>query len=61
MSMLLRKSWADVIKRRGRTLLAVLSIMLGVLGITAVNQASDQLGGNFLYSTDPDIVNLERS
>ena len=56
MSILLRKSWADVIQRRGRTLLAILSIMLGVLGITAVNQASDQLGGNFLYSTDPTAV-----
>ncbi|HEY0753192.1 MAG TPA: ABC transporter permease [Ktedonobacteraceae bacterium] len=53
MRILLRKSWADIIKRQGRTLLAILSIMLGVLGITAVNQASDQLGGNFLYSTDP--------
>lgn len=56
MSILLRKSWADIIKRQGRTLLAILSIMLGVLGISAVNQASDQLGGNFLYSTDPTSV-----
>ena len=53
MNALHRKSVTDVTHRIGRTVLMILGILLGVLGITAVNQASDQLSGTFFYSTDP--------
>jgi putative ABC transport system permease protein len=56
MSILLRKAWADVIQRPGRTLLMVLAIAVAVGGITAVGQAGEQLGGAFFYSTDPGAV-----
>ena len=56
MHALTRKSLADVTRRKGRTLLMILGILIGVLGITAVTQASDQLGGAFFYSTDPQAV-----
>ena len=56
MHALTRKSLADVTRRKGRTLLMILGILTGVLGITAVTQASDQLGGAFFYSTDPQAV-----
>lgn len=56
MSVLLRKALADVTRRKGRTLLAVLGIFFGVLGFTAVNEASDVIGGAFFYSTDAGAV-----
>jgi putative ABC transport system permease protein len=58
--MLLRKALADVTQRKGRTVLLILSILTGVLGLTAVNSANDVMGGAFIYShdqsTSPDIV-----
>src|SRR5215471_3751227 len=57
---LLRKALADVTKRKGRTLLVILSILIGVLGLTAVNIANDVIGGAFIFSHDqsasPDMV-----
>jgi putative ABC transport system permease protein len=51
-----RKAIADVTRRKGRTLLAILGILIGILGVTAVNEAGDQLGGAFSYSTDASAV-----
>lgn len=56
MSVLLRKALADVTRRKGRTMLAILGICIGVLGFTAVNEASDLIGGAFFYSTDAGAV-----
>ncbi len=52
MSALLRKSLADVMRRKGRTMLAILGIFIGVLGVTSVNEANDLISGAFFYSTD---------
>ncbi len=57
----LRKSWADVTRRKGRTLLVVLGIFIGVFGLTAINTLEDALFAaiNFSYSgraTQPDIM-----
>jgi len=56
----LRKALADVTQRKGRTVLVILSILIGVLGLTAVNIANDVIGGAFIYSHDqsasPDMV-----
>jgi putative ABC transport system permease protein len=58
--MLLRKARADIMQRKGRAALLTLSILIGVLGLTAVNSANDVMGGAFIYSHDqsasPDIV-----
>lgn len=53
MNALTRKAVADVTRRVGRTLLMVLGIMIGVMGLTAVNQANSQIAGSFLYNTNP--------
>lgn len=53
MSALTRKAVADVTRRLGRTFLMVLGILIGVMGLTAVNQANSQIVGTFLYNTDP--------
>src|SRR5215472_8766783 len=59
-SIVLRKALADVTQRKGRTVLVILSILIGVLGLTAVNSANDVIGGAFIYSHDqsasPDMV-----
>jgi len=59
-SIVLRKALADVTQRKGRTVLVILSILIGVLGLTAVNIANDEIGGAFIYSHDqsasPDMV-----
>src|SRR5215469_7623323 len=57
----LRKSFADVTRRKGRTLLVVLGIFIGVFGLTAINTAEDALLAAFTFSlggqaTQPDIV-----
>jgi putative ABC transport system permease protein len=57
----LRKSLADVTRRKGRTLLVVLGIFIGVFGLTAINITQDQLSAAFAYSigsqaTHPDLV-----
>lgn len=56
MNALTWKAVADVTRRVGRTILMVLGIMIGVMGITAVNQANSQIGGTFLYNTDPTAI-----
>jgi putative ABC transport system permease protein len=56
MSVLWRKSLADLTWRKGRTLLLVLGILIGVLGITAVNEATSLIGGVFFYSADASAV-----
>jgi putative ABC transport system permease protein len=57
---LLRKALADLTQRKGRTVLLVLSILISVLGLTAVNSANDVMGGAFIFSHDqsasPDMV-----
>lgn len=56
MSILARKALADVTRRRGRTLLMVLGVLVGVCGLTAVSQATELLGGAFFYATDASAV-----
>jgi putative ABC transport system permease protein len=57
----LRKSLADVTRRKGRTLLVVLGICIGVLGLTAINTAEGSLFAAFTFSQSgqaiqPDIL-----
>jgi putative ABC transport system permease protein len=47
---LTRKSIADVTRRRLRTLLVVLGIAVGVMGLTGINIASDALNGSLAFS-----------
>ena len=49
-SALTRKSLADVTRRKGRTILVVLGIMIGVAGLTAINVAAGTLGADFQFS-----------
>ncbi|HEU5440078.1 MAG TPA: FtsX-like permease family protein [Ktedonobacterales bacterium] len=49
-SALTRKSLADVTRRKGRTILVVLGIMIGVTGLTAINVAAGTLGAAFQFS-----------
>ena len=55
----LRKSVSDVTRRKGRTLLVVLGIFIGVFGLTAINFTEDTLVSAFTYTlgyqaTQPD-------
>src|SRR5215472_3190464 len=55
----LRKSLADVTRRKGRTLLVVLGIFIGVFGLTAINVTDDTLVSAFVFTqgyqaTQPD-------
>src|SRR5260370_2370728 len=55
----LRKSLADVTRRKGRTLLVVLGIFIGVVGLTAINFTEDTLVNAFAFTlgyraTQPD-------
>jgi ABC-type antimicrobial peptide transport system permease subunit len=55
----LRKSLTDVTRRKGRTLLVVLGIFIGVAGLTAINVTDDTLVGAFAFTrgyqtTQPD-------
>jgi putative ABC transport system permease protein len=57
----LRKSHFDVTRRKGRTLLVVLGIIIGVFGLTAINTAENALFAAITFSlsgqaTQPDIV-----
>ncbi|HEY6286500.1 MAG TPA: hypothetical protein VIX20_12610, partial [Ktedonobacteraceae bacterium] len=47
---LTRKPIADVTRRRLRTILVVLGIAVGVLGLTAINIASNSLNGALAFS-----------
>src|SRR5262245_5917863 len=55
-----RKSLADVTRRKGRTILVVLGILVGVFGLTAINVSADTLYSAFAYSAGktptPDIA-----
>jgi putative ABC transport system permease protein len=55
----LRKSLSDVTRRKGRTLLVVLGIFIGVFGLTAINSTEDTLVSAFAFTlgaqaTQPD-------
>jgi putative ABC transport system permease protein len=52
MGALLKKSIVDVTLRKGRSLLVICGIMIGVLGLTAVNSASSTIGDAFAYTQD---------
>src|SRR2546421_5874573 len=61
MSASLKKSFADVTRRRGRTLMVVLGIFIGVLGLTGVNFIQQTILSAFTYSmgtaaNSPDIT-----
>jgi putative ABC transport system permease protein len=49
---LTRKSVADVTRRRLRTILVVLGIAIGVLGLTAINITSGSLGASIAFSAN---------
>jgi putative ABC transport system permease protein len=51
MSASMKKSFADVTRRKGRTLMVVLGIFIGVLGLTGVNFIQQTLLSAFTYST----------
>ncbi len=59
-SALTRKAIADVTRRKGRTILVILGILIGVLGLTAVNFADDMMGNAFAFrysnNTVPDMA-----
>lgn len=50
MSASLKKSLADVLQRKGRTLLVVLAIFIGVAGLTCINMTEDTLFLAFSFS-----------
>ena len=57
----LKKSFADVTRRKGRTLMVTLGVFIGVLGLTGVNFIQQTLLSAFTYSTgaaanSPDIT-----
>jgi len=62
----LRKSVADVTRRKGRTLLVTLGIFIGVFGLTVINSVEDTLIAAFAYTrgyqaTQPDFqVSVDR-
>src|SRR5258708_39620685 len=51
MSARLKKSFADVTRRKGRTLMVVLGIFIGVLGLTGGNFIQQTILSAFTYST----------
>lgn len=59
LSALTRKSIADVTRRKGRTVLVVLGILIGVCGFTAINVMQDAITNGIAYSheqsTQPDL------
>jgi putative ABC transport system permease protein len=59
-SALTRKAIADITRRKSRTVLVILGILIGVLGLTAVNLADDLMGNAFSFrynlSTLPDLA-----
>src|SRR5262245_36213192 len=62
----LRKSLADVTRRKGRTLLVTLGIFIAVFGLTVINTAEDTLVAAYAYTrgyqaTEPDFqVSVDR-
>jgi putative ABC transport system permease protein len=66
MSATLKKALADVTRRKGRTLLVVLGILIGIFGLTAINFTEDTLTSAYAFATgyhanQPDItLNVDR-
>ncbi|MFL5629538.1 MAG: ABC transporter permease, partial [Ktedonobacteraceae bacterium] len=61
MSASLKKPLADILQRKGRALLVVLAIFIGVFGLTCINMTEDALFSAFTFSissqvNQPDIV-----
>ena len=52
-SIVTRKSLADVTRRKGRSILMIVGILIGVLGLTAVNIASDTFSRDFFSIVAP--------
>ncbi len=52
MSVLARKALLDIARSKGRSLLIMLGILIGIVGLTAMNEAADLISGAFFYSTD---------
>ena len=46
----LKKSFADVTRRKGRTLMVVLGIFIGVLGLTGINVTQQTIFSSYSYS-----------
>jgi hypothetical protein len=55
-NILTRKAILDVTRRKGRSLLMILGIFIGVLGLTAVNIANDSFGRQFIPVVAPNDV-----
>jgi putative ABC transport system permease protein len=51
-SAIIRKARADVMNRPGRTFLAILGIMIGILGLTAINVASEAVNAILANGND---------
>lgn len=49
---LIRKALLDITRRKGRSLLIILGVVIGVFGFTTVSEAANLIGGAFFYSTD---------
>src|SRR5215470_6450576 len=61
MSARFKKSLADVTRRKGRTLLVVLGIFIGVAGLTTINVTEEQLSAAYAFTAgshtaQPDIT-----
>ncbi len=50
MSATLRKSFADVTRRKSRTLMVVLGIFIGVFGLTVINVTEDAISSAYAFS-----------
>ncbi len=59
MSALTKKVFKDITHRKTRTILTILGIAIGIIGLSAISIASSQFRSSFEYSTDitaqPDI------
>ncbi|HEX9414516.1 MAG TPA: ABC transporter permease, partial [Ktedonobacterales bacterium] len=60
LSALVRHSLADIWRRKGRTLLIILGLLIGVMGLTAINGSADALLAAFTFQEEapspPDVV-----
>jgi putative ABC transport system permease protein len=52
MNVLIRKALMDITRRKGRSALIIVGILIGVLGLTSLNESTDLIGNAFFYSTD---------
>lgn len=60
LSALVRKSLADIWRRKGRTLVIILGILIGVMGLTAIDGSAEALLAAFTFQEEapppPDVV-----